>query len=361
MCIRAASGAVPRLCNFARGYFALPGETKSGQEVPDTKECQGCQIILRIGIILQASFAEIAKPLTELIKRDSKFSCEERHQKDFENLITELCSDHVLAYPDFDQQFILTTDASKVAVAAILSQVQDGQERPIAYASRQMNKAEQNYSASEAEMLALIWATKHFRCYLYGRKFIVRTDHSALRFLHQFSDNNARLMRWSLRLAEFDFTVEHRPGTKIPHVDALSRHVQAVTSDGALTKERVVNEQKTDKFCKSLRPGKINSKSEFFYDADGAIYRRQKEGENQLVIPRCLVRDVISTNHDPIYAAHPGRKRTFEIVRLRHWWPGMRKDVDKYVQECDECHRRKQGKEYTAPLGEVKEPTYPSK
>jgi hypothetical protein len=100
-----------------------------------------------------------------------------------------------LAYPDFSQQFILTTDTSKVAVAAILSQEQDGIERPIAYASRQMNKAEQNYSASEAEMLALTWATRHFRCYLYGKKFIVRTDHAALTYLHKFADNNSRLMR----------------------------------------------------------------------------------------------------------------------------------------------------------------------
>jgi hypothetical protein len=105
----------------------------------------------------------------------------------------------VLAYPDFDKPFILTTDASKVAVAAILSQEYDGVQRPTAYASRQMNKAEQNYSASEAEMLAPIWATKHFRCYLYGTKF-VRTHHSALRFLHQFSDNNARLKHWSFCL-----------------------------------------------------------------------------------------------------------------------------------------------------------------
>jgi hypothetical protein len=104
----------------------------------------------------------------------------------------------MLAYPNFDKQLILTTDASKISVAAILFQVHDGIEWHIAYASRPMNKVEQHYSASEAEMLALIWAAKHLRCYLYGRKFVVRTDHSALRVLHQFSDNNAGIMRWSL-------------------------------------------------------------------------------------------------------------------------------------------------------------------
>ena len=71
-------------------------------------------------------------------------------------------------------------------MAAILSQVQVGVERPIAYASRQMNTAEQRYAASEAEMLALVWATMHFRCYLYGNKFLVRTDHSALTYLQNF-------------------------------------------------------------------------------------------------------------------------------------------------------------------------------
>jgi hypothetical protein len=86
----------------------------------------------------------------------------------------------------------LTTHASKAAVAAILSQVQDGVERLIALANRQMNKTEQNYCASEAEMLALMWATKQFYCYLYGKRFTVRTDHSALTYLHKFTWNNSR-------------------------------------------------------------------------------------------------------------------------------------------------------------------------
>jgi len=77
----------------------------------------------------------------------------------------KLCSAPVLAYPNFRFPFILTTDASKKAVDTILSDVQDGVERPIAYTSRQMNTAEQRYPASESEILLLVWATKHFRCY----------------------------------------------------------------------------------------------------------------------------------------------------------------------------------------------------
>jgi hypothetical protein len=140
----------------------------------------------------------------------------------------------VLAYPNFELPFILTTDTYKVAVAAVLSQVQDGLEKPLAYANRQMNTAEQTYTASEAEMLALVWATKYFRCYLYGHRFHVRTDHAALTYLRKFSDQNSRLLRWSLKLSELDFTVERIPGNKISHVDALSRHVGTVKQDFSL-------------------------------------------------------------------------------------------------------------------------------
>ena len=69
--------------------------------------------------------------------------------------------------------------------------------------------------------------------------------------------------------------------------------------------------------------------------------------------------EMISQNHDSIYASHPGRKRTLDVICIRYWWPRMRQDVDKHVRECDECQRRKQGHEYRAPLGEVREPTYP--
>ena len=144
----------------------------------------------------------------------------------------------MLAYPNFGSPFILTTDASKIAVAAILSQVQDVVKRPTAYASRQMNTAEQRYAAPEAEMLALVWATKHFRCYLYGNKFVVRTDHSALTYLQNFADQNCRLLHWSIKLSELDFVVEYRSGSKISHVDALSRHVGAVKHEAALSKEK---------------------------------------------------------------------------------------------------------------------------
>ena len=116
-------------------------------------------------------------------------------QKAFEKMRDRLSKSPVLAYPNSERPFIVTTDASKMAVAAILSQVQDEIQRPIAYANRQLNAAESVYSASESELVALVWATKFFRCYLFGRRFLVRTNHAALSYVRNFAEHNGRMMR----------------------------------------------------------------------------------------------------------------------------------------------------------------------
>jgi hypothetical protein len=190
-------------------------------------------------------FADIAKPLTQLTKEDKIWDWNQECQESFDRLKSKLSSSPVLAFPDFKVPFILTTDASTVGLGAVLSQVQKGIERPVSFASRQqLNKAERAYSASELETLAVGWATKYYRCYLFGKRFLVRTDHAALKFLCNFAENNSRLVRWSLRLSEFDFEIEHVPGSKIKHVDALSRHVGLVEETHLMSKEIMMKEQK---------------------------------------------------------------------------------------------------------------------
>ena len=103
---------------------------------------------------------------------------------------------------------------------------------------------------------------KHYRCYTFGRQIVMRTDHSALKYLHKFADNNPRL-RWSLRLGEYQFEVQHRPASKIRHVDALSRHVQAVSTVHPLSKDVIRVEQRKDKFCSTLKLGKPGGRSSF--------------------------------------------------------------------------------------------------
>jgi hypothetical protein len=95
-------------------------------------------------------------------------------------------------------------------------------------------------------MLDLVWATMYFRCYLFGNKFVVRTDHSALTHLRKFADQNSRLLHWSLKLSEQDFTVEHRPRSKIAH--AFSRHVDVVKHESSLDRENVFRELAKDAF-----------------------------------------------------------------------------------------------------------------
>jgi hypothetical protein len=102
--------------------------------------------------------------------------------------------------------------------------------------------------------------------------------------------------------------------------------VQAVTTNQTLPKAVVKAERGADKFCNSLEVGKFKGKSEYFYYEERVIYRRRMNGEHQLVVPKKLVKEVIALNHDSIYAAHPGRKRTLEILCIRYYWPGMRQD-----------------------------------
>jgi hypothetical protein len=168
----------------------------------------------------------------------------------------------------------------------------------LAYASRQLNNAEQNYPASEAKTLAKVWATKYFHCYLFGTKFVARTDHSALTYLRNFADQNGRLLHWSLKLSELDFIVEHKPGSWITHVKALIRHVGTVTHKNCLDKGTILQEQLRDEFCSKQTPSSYSGKSEFFLD-EGVMYRRQRNG-NQLLIPEVLIQDIIKENHDPL-------------------------------------------------------------
>src|SRR5215469_1158766 len=113
------------------------------------------------------NFSKIARPLTKLTKKEVKFVWEEEQEIAFKKLKEKLTTAPVLKYPDFKEEFIVTTDASDYAIGAILSQGPIGQDNPIAYASRILNRAEQNYNTTEKELLAIVWAVKHFRPYVY--------------------------------------------------------------------------------------------------------------------------------------------------------------------------------------------------
>lgn len=111
-----------------------------------------------------------------------------------------------MTYRDFNLPFEITTDASHFAIGAILGQNQ----KPVCYASRTLNPAETNYSTIEKELLAIVYATKYFRPYIFGRKFTIFTDHKPLEWLFSLKEPLSRLVRWRLRLEEFTYDIKYK-------------------------------------------------------------------------------------------------------------------------------------------------------
>jgi hypothetical protein len=118
---------------------------------------------------------------------------------------------------------VLDTDASDQAIGAVLSQNIDGHERVIAYASRTLTKCERKYCVTRKELLSVVHFVKYFKHYLYGKEFLVRSDHGSLRWLFQFKNPECQLARWLETLSAFKFKIQHRSGTQHRNADALSR------------------------------------------------------------------------------------------------------------------------------------------
>ena len=169
------------------------------------------------------NFANIAAPLHALTKKNVQFRWSAEAQESFEVLKLALTTPPVLAMPTDEGEFTLDTDASERAIGAVLSQRQHGEERVIAYASRSLDRREQNYCITRKELLAIVHFLKYFKQYLLGRNFKVRTDHAALTWLRRTPDPIGQQARWLEQLEEFNFTVEHRPGVRHGNADAMSR------------------------------------------------------------------------------------------------------------------------------------------
>lgn len=168
-------------------------------------------------------FATIADPLNQLLKKRRQFVWTHTCQNSFNTLKRFLMSPMVLQYPDFSKPFILTTDASDTGSGAVLSQNINGNDLPIAFASKGFTPGERNKSTILKELTAIHWAMNYFKPYLYGRKFVVRTDHRPLVFLFNMKNPTSKLTRMRLDLEEFDFTIEYISGKANVTADALSR------------------------------------------------------------------------------------------------------------------------------------------
>ena len=157
-------------------------------------------------------YAKIVRPLHELTGAKQKFLWTDMCEAAFDKLKRCLVAASVLRFPDFGKPYVLETDTSAQGLGAVLAQkAEDGKMHPIAYASRTTQGAEKNYASSELEALAVVWATRHFRHYLYGAKCTVLTD-VALKSLLATPHPSGRLAHWGLALQELDLDIQHRSG-----------------------------------------------------------------------------------------------------------------------------------------------------
>ncbi len=168
-------------------------------------------------------YAQISEPLYKLVPAKAKFVWDKTERTAFEALKNCLMSAPILAFPNNTDMFILDCDASNRAIGAELIQVQDGMERVVGYSSYVLTPAQRKYCTTRKELLALVTFTRHFRHYLLGREFLVRTDHASLTWLLRFRHIEGQLARWTEELAQYDMVVQHRSGKLHGNADGLSR------------------------------------------------------------------------------------------------------------------------------------------
>lgn len=373
-------------------------------------------------------FSKISRPLADLLpptstKRGPKkkplkeWKWTEQEQKAFDNLKVTLSSPPILAYPNFEIPFELHTDASTKGLGAVLYQQQGDTKRVIAFASRAVSKAEQNYSAFRLEYLALKWAiTEKFSDYLTNNHFSVLTDSNPLTYILTSAKLDATGQRWASALGQYNFDISYRSGLRNADADGMSRYPHEKITLGEETAIKIDNST-IRAICCCLRPpyfevltaNSINI-IEATEDPSKPIAQiemreiRNKQREDRLIdrwriaaidncmptnnltkqdmimkrqfktlkIKRGILFRTVTENDETIEqlvlphcyreqvlhglhndVGHPGRDRTMRLVRQRFYWPGMTTDVEKLIVNCDRCLRRKSPTSNRAPLVNV--------
>ena len=168
-------------------------------------------------------FSKIARPLCRLLEKDTRFNFDDFCKAAFEEIKIRLVQAHIMAAPEWDQGFKIMCDASDFAMGAVLGQRKEKIFRAIYYASRTFNEAQENYSTTEKEMLAIVFACENLRPYILGSHIIVHTDHATIKHLISKKEAKPRLIRWVLLLQEFDLEIKDKKGCDNVIADHLSR------------------------------------------------------------------------------------------------------------------------------------------
>lgn len=306
------------------------------------KNIKGVRRLLGMGAFYQRfikAYSDMVAPISDTLKKNKgRFVWTEEAEWALRKLKEVLTSPPVLVNPNFSKEFIIETDSSDKAVGAVLMQKDENdRSRPVCYFSRKLSATQKNYCATERECLAVLLAVEHFRHFIDGTHFKIITDAESLKWLMQFSGKSAKLLRWSLKLQEFDFCLEYRKGTLNTTADALSRSISTI---------RLHNVDNSYELLKSEISTDPENYKEYTVNGD-RIYKYVKE-ETRFTdgrykwkyLPREHEKaEIIKKAHDE--NAHLGYDKTADRIRERYWWPRMSGEIKLYCKNCLECKKNK--------------------
>ena len=298
------------------------------------------------------NLALVTFPLRQLLKKGVSFSWDPACEDSFRRLKTMVKESGLLAHPNFDRPFTLQTDASNQGLGAVLLQADcHGQEKAVAFISRTLTPAERNYSTTEKELLAIVWSFQRFHPYLHGGQVTVETDHQPLLSLIHRPHPPGRLLRWTLALQEYQFTLSYRKGATNLVADSLSRaDCQAVqflpeTSDLPIPLPQLATLQQHDpaiqQIIHQLRSLQPFPSQRRFMLRDNLVFFIQAHHEPRLYIPHALQQTYLQFYHDHPLSGHLGFHKVLEKLRLKYYWPNMRHSVSTYINQCALCQHIK--------------------
>lgn len=341
----------------SRGVCIDPARTQGIRDFPPPKDVKG--IARFVGMVnfyrrFIPNIAELAAPLNALRRKGAKFSWGEEQQTSFELLKEAVMQPPVLAMPDFTKDFVLQTDASSQAIAAVLSQVVDGIRQPIAYASRTLTPAEKKSSSVyELECLAVVFGVNKFRRFLEHKEFLLETDNQALSWLLAHPRQLGKIGRWVVQISSLKFSVQHVRGTQNVIADTLSRmyhtpddHLSdsapagcAVLLDFPLAFSDIVPHQLNDPelapIISELQSG--GTHPPYFLSKGALCCRARQRGKPALVLPSLLVPMVFQYFHTSLVGGHLGIHKTIAKIRDQFIWKGMDRDIATRVRSCQVC------------------------
>lgn len=307
----------------------------------DVKQVSRCLGLFSYFRRFVPSFSTISLPLRNAMKSGSKFEFDDRCKQAFTTLRDKLISAPILALYNPSRETELHCDASTEGFGGILLQKQDdGKLHPIAYFSKRTTSLESRYHSFELETLAIIYSLRKFRIYLEGIQFRIVTDCNSLAMTLSKKTINARIARWALELENYHYSIQHRSGNLMNHVDALSRNpfcsdqfVSAVNSDDIDFQLQLA--QGRDETILRLREHMEGGSVKNFTLDDGLVYRNAPDAKLLFYVPSEMESHVIRNVHEKL--CHMGMTKTLDQIRMHYWFPKMKKKVETYIKNCVRC------------------------